>query len=183
MRAISVTPRAPTRSKTWTILLDPVIGEGIGKRFVNRALAAGWQRAGFFGEAGGIGGKQEIGKPDGGGIEFKRLGGTDDFVAGGDELEGLAELDAGGFFRAFVDVVEQALEGVRVVFESADVRGDGFQGADHALDVAGGFEIGDQRLGRAAVADAEHDRLRCVSAGRRRGGFRGGLFWWHPTIF
>ena len=163
--------------------LHPHVAEGIGKGFVNRTLAAGWKRAGFLGEFHGIGGKQEVGKPDGGGIEFEGFGRTDDFIAGGDELQGLAELDAGGFFRAFVDVAEQALEGVGVVFEGADIGGDGLEGPDHALDVAGGLEIRDQGLGRDCDRRCGGRWPRCASAAPRPGGFRGGLSWWHPTIF
>ena len=135
----------------------PDLGKSIGESFVNGALAAGWQGTGFFGEFHRISGKQKIGEADGGGIEFESLGGTDDFIAGGDELQRLAELDAGGLFRAFVDVAEQALEGFGVVFEGTDVRGDGFEGADHALDIAGGLEISDERLGGTLVAGAEDD--------------------------
>ena len=68
-------------------------------------------------------------------------------------------MDAGGLFRAFVDVCKQAFERFRVVVECSDVRGDRFESADHALDVLGGLEIGDERLRRAAIAGAQDDRL------------------------
>ena len=89
--------------------------------------------SGFFGETSGVSGKQQVRESDGTGIEFEGLGGSNDLVAGGDELECLAKLDAGGFFRTFVDVAEQALEGIGVVFKRSDVCGDRFERADHAI--------------------------------------------------
>ena len=71
----------------------------------------------------------------------------------------MAKLHAGGLFCTFVDVVEKTFERVSVVFEGTDVRGDRFQGANHAFDVASGFEIGNQSLCWTAVTYAENNRF------------------------
>ena len=157
----------------------PIFCERIRKGFINGALATGWQGAGFFRQTSGIGGEQEVGEADGGWIELEGFGRTNDFIAGGDELEGLTQLDTGGLFGTFVDVVEQALERFRIIFEGTDVGGDCLKSADHALDVAGGFEIRHQRFRRTAISDTQDNRFGALLGDSRKTalaeGFLGGI--------
>ena len=85
-------------------LLHPLVAKGFGEGLKHGTLTGRGERAGFFSELERLGLHQQVGQTHGTWVQIQGLGGGNDFVAGGDKLQGLTKLYAGSLLGAFVNV-------------------------------------------------------------------------------